>query len=386
MMKVAIVHDQLQEFGGAERVLVSLKKIFPQADLYTSIFKLSSLGIHQKLIRNWSVKMSWFGKIPLIKNLYSPLRFLTPLIWESFDFSNYDLVLSSSGSYMSKGIITKPQTIHICYLHHPPRYLYYYETAIEWQKYWPVKIYAHLINKGLRTWDYLSSQRVDYFVANSFETKKRISKFYRRDAQVIYPPVSIPKKIDLKRQLSTKKGEEYYLTVSRLARAKHIDILIRAANEKGFKLKIVGRGRAEKDLKKIAKKNVEFLTDVDDEKLNNLYQKAKAFLFASRDEEFGIAPVEALGRGLPVIALKSGGLPEYIQEGQNGFLFENLNENSLIEKIRLLEKLTREELLVMKKKARQTAENFSEEKFRKQILAFVTQVISRQKLAENYSS
>jgi len=378
-MKIAIVHDQLREFGGAERVLVALKKIFPQADIYTSGFQQSSLGIHQALVKDWLVKTSWFGKIPLIKNLYSPLRFLTPLIWESFDFSDYDLVISSSGSYMSKGIITKPQTVHICYLHHPPRYLYYYETAIEWQKYWPVRIYAHLINKGLRIWDYLSSQRVDYFIANSYETKKRISKFYRRNARVIYPPVNIPKKIDLKNWQPPKKTEEYYLTVSRLARAKHIDVLIKAANKEGFKLKIVGQGRAERDLKKIAKENIEFLTNIGDKKLDNLYQKAKAFLFASRDEEFGIAPVEAMGRGLPVIALKSGGLPEYIQEGQNGFLFKSLSENSLIEKIKLLEKLTKEEFLTMKKKARQTAKNFSEEKFKEQILAFITQVVPQSK-------
>ena len=374
MMKIAIVHDQLREFGGAERVLVSLKKIFPQADIYTSGLELSSLGTHQELIKNWPVKISWFGKIPLIKNFYSPLRFLTPFIWESFDFSNYNLVISSSGSYMSKGIITRPETIHICYLHHPPRYLYYYETAIEWQKYWPVRIYAHLINKGLRIWDYLSSQRVDYFIANSNETKKRINKFYRRDAQVIYPPVNIPQKIDLKNWLPAKKNKGYYLTVSRLARAKHIDVLIRAANKKGFPLKIVGQGRAEKNLKKIAGKSVEFLGNISDQQLTDLYTNANAFLFASRDEEFGIAPVEAMGRGLPIIAFQSGGVPEYINEGKNGFLFKTLDENALIKKINAFENLSAAKVLTMKKEARQTATKFSEEEFKKQILAFVNQV------------
>ena len=191
-MKVALVHDQLQEFGGAERVLVALKKIFPQSDVYTSFYNPETLAVQQKHFKNWKIITSWADKLPLLKKIYSPLRFITPWIWESFDFSQYDLVISSSGSYMSKGIITRPETLHISYLHHQPRYLYYYETAIEWQKYLPFKIYGNFINHDLRLWDFLSSQRVDYFIANSEETKKRIQKFYRRDASVIYPPVNIP--------------------------------------------------------------------------------------------------------------------------------------------------------------------------------------------------
>ena len=141
-MKIAIVHDQLREFGGAERVLVALKEIYSQADVFTSTFDLNSLGEHREIIKHWNVHVSWFGKIPLINRLYSPLRFLTPLIWESFDFSKYDLVISSTGSWMCKGVITKKPTIHISYIHHPPRYLYGYETAIEWQKHLLIKIYT----------------------------------------------------------------------------------------------------------------------------------------------------------------------------------------------------------------------------------------------------
>jgi len=161
-MKVALIHDQLREFGGAERVLVALKKIFPQADVYTTTFDLNSLGSHKNLVKNWKVNVSWFGKIPILNRFYSPFRFLTPLIWESFDFSKYDLVISSSGSWMSKGIKTKKPTLHISYVHHPPRYLYGYETAIEWQKYWLVRIYAYIVNHFLRIWDFQSSQRPDY--------------------------------------------------------------------------------------------------------------------------------------------------------------------------------------------------------------------------------
>ncbi len=380
-MKIAIVHDQLSEFGGAERVLVSLKNIFPEADIYTSVYNPDKLGSHSNLVKGWNVYTSWFNKIPIIRNLYSPLRFITPKIWESFNFSSYDLVISSSGSWMSKGVITRPKvdrpmvekkTIHICYLHHPPRYLYGYETAIEWQKYWPVRIYGSIINHFLRLWDFKSSQRPDYFIANSQETKRRIQKFYRRDAAVIYPPVSIP---DIKLVNSlTRELSNYFLTVSRLARAKHIDILIKAANKMRFNLKIVGCGRDEKYLKSIAGPTVTFLGNVSDKDIGRLYLNARAFLFSSVDEEFGIAPVEAMGYYLPVIAYNSGGLPEYVKNGVNGYLFDKLTENSLIERVTELTALTKEKYIEMKQSARKTSLQFTEKQFKEKILTFVAKL------------
>ncbi|MDO8610838.1 MAG: glycosyltransferase [bacterium] len=375
-MKIALVHDQLREFGGAERVLVSLKKIFPDADVFTSTYDLNSLGNHKNLVKNWKITLSWFGKIPFINKYYSPLRFLTPLIWESFDFSKYDLVISSSGSWMCKGIKTKHSTLHISYIHHPPRYLYGYETAIEWQKYIFIKIYGSIINHFLRIWDYNSSQRADYFIANSEETKKRIQKFYRRDSTVIYPPVTIPISLPTTPDAQfynqgSGNPNPYYVTVSRLARAKHIDILIQAANEKKFKLKIIGSGRIHENLKSLAGPTVEFLGNLKDSELIKTLQNAKAFLFASVDEEFGIAPVEAMGYGLPVIAYKSGGLPETVNDNINGYLYDELNSSSLIEKINKLESLTKNEYANMRKNARKIAEKFSEKEFKKQILDFI---------------
>ncbi|HLL61231.1 MAG TPA: glycosyltransferase, partial [Candidatus Nitrosocosmicus sp.] len=263
-MKIALVHDFLIEFGGAERVLVELKKIFPKADVFTAYYDAESLGIHNEQMKDWNIITSWADKIPFLRKLHSPLRFLYPLIWESFDFSQYDVVISSSNN-LSKGIITKPNTKHISYIHHPPRYLYYYQTAMEWQKYWPIKIYGHLINHKLRQFDYLYAQRPDLLIANSEETKSRIAKFYRRDAQVIYPPVTISK--DSKFEIRNSKSD-YYITLSRLARAKHIDLLIRAANQYKFKLKIVGAGRDKDYLKSMAGDTVEFLGSVSDEELS----------------------------------------------------------------------------------------------------------------------
>ena len=267
---------------------------------------------------------------------------------------------------MSRGIIPKKRTVHISYIHHPPRYLYGYETAVEWQKYFIVRIYAYIVNHFLRIWDFESSKRPDYIIANSQETKKRIEKFYRRNSTVIYPPVSIPNKITDRNMKS-----DYYVTVSRLARAKHIDILIRAANKKKFKLKIIGSGRDEKYLKSIAGKTVEFLGNIRDEQFEKYLSGARAFLFSPRDEEFGIAAVEALGYGIPVIAYASGGIPEYIKDGINGYLFNELNPDSLIVKMEMFEKANQNQLKQMKKNARKSAEFFSEENFKKNLLDFV---------------
>ena len=366
-MKVAIVHDQLREFGGAERVLMCIKELFPDAPVYTTTFDLNSLGEHKEVIKNWNIRLTWFGKIPILNRFYSPFRFLTPLIWEHLDFTKYDLVISSTGSWMCKGIITKKPTIHISYIHHPPRYLYGYQTAIEWQKYWPIKLYGYIVNHFLRMWDFKSSKRPDYLIANSIETQKRIEKFYRRNSTVIYPPVSIPS-IITNYELRTTP---YFITVSRLARAKNVDILIKVANEKKFNLRIIGIGRDEKYLKSLAGPTVSFLGNVHDEKLQAELQGARAFLFAAVDEEFGIAPVEAMGYGVPIIAYASGGLTETVKEGINGYLYTDLTTSSLIQAITKLNSLSIEKYTEMRKNTRVEAEQYSKENFKNRFMKYV---------------
>ena len=366
-MKIALVHDHLFEFGGAERVFVALKRIFPVADVYVADYDKHVAEKNIPDFSDWSVHTSWAHHIPFFKKLYSPLRFLTPWIWESLDFSMYDLVISSSGWFMSKGIITKPKTKHISYIHHQPRYLYFYETAIEWQKYLPVRIYAHFINHFLRIWDFSGSQRPDVLIANSEETKKRIQKFYRRDSIVIYPPVDIPETL----HIAHTRGD-YYLTTSRLTKTKNIDLLIRAANKNKFNLKIIGQGRDEAYLKSLAGPTVEFLGYIPDNKFAEIMSGAQAFLFASVDEEFGIAPIEAMGYGLPVIAYESGGLKETVMSGVNGFLFKELSEESLQVKIDVLEKLSDDEYISLRKNARKEAEKYSFDEFKKKIIKVVS--------------
>ncbi|MCR4264179.1 MAG: glycosyltransferase, partial [Candidatus Roizmanbacteria bacterium] len=308
-LKIALVHDFLKEYGGAERVVEALHDMWPDAPVYTSFVDYESLGPHADRIKKWHIVESPFGSSWLMRRFHSPLRFLAPWVWNSFDFSKFDVVISSSGWYISRGITVRKPTIHICYLHHPPRHLYGYQTAMDWQKYWPVRLYGTIVNHFLRMYDYDTAQSVDYFIANSEETKRRIQKFYRRDSTVIYPPVDIPKKTvfsGLKRQSLPKN---YYLVVSRLARAKHIDLVIKACQELDKSLVIVGKGREENYLRQIANgksSTVTFLGEVRDEELPGIYQNAKALVFPSEDEEFGIVPVEAMGYGIPVIALRSG--------------------------------------------------------------------------------
>ena len=369
-MKIALVHDQLQEFGGAERVLIALKKIFPKAPVYTAFYNYNTAGHHEKELRSWEIIPSWAQFIPFFKKLYSPLRFLAPKIWESFDFSKYDIVITSSGWYMCKGINTNGKAKNICYMHHPPRYLYGYETAVEWQKYKLIKIYANIINLRLRMWDYTSAQKVDYFIANSQETRARIQKFYRRDAYVIYPPVDIPKTFIN----SIKNKKSYFVTVSRMARAKHIDLLIKVANKLKVRLKIVGQGRDLQYLKEIAGDTIEFIERADDYQLKETLSNAKAFLCAAVDEEFGIAPVEAMGYGIPVIALESGGLKETVKHEINGYLYKELTIDSLTQQIRNLENLTNSQYLDMRESAYRESKKYSEEIFKKNILNFLKKV------------
>jgi glycosyltransferase involved in cell wall biosynthesis len=222
------------------------------------------------------------------------------------------------------------------------------------------------VNHFLRIWDFYSSKRPDYLIANSKETQLRIKRFYHRDSVIIYPPVNIPQNL----QVTSYKLHNYYLTVSRLTKAKHIDVLIKAANKLKLNLKIIGTGRDENYLKSIAGKTVEFLGNLDDHDLITILKNAKAFLFASRDEEFGIAPVEAMGYGVPVIAYNSGGVPEYVKDGVNGFLFNQLSAESLIEKIKKFETLDKEKILKMKKEARKKAEEFTFDRFKKNLLLF----------------
>lgn len=332
-LKVALVHDYLREYGGAERVLEVLHEMYPDAPVYTAFVDEQALGIHWKRFANWDIRQSVASRIPLIKKLYSPLRVLSAFFFEGFDFSDYDVVISSTNMYMAKAVITRPETLHISYIHTPPRSLYGLTTMTDWKKSPMIRVLGELINFRMRQIDFLTAQRPNILVANSKVVQERIKKYYKRDSIVIYPPVSIQGKGE-----RVKGKEEYYLYVGRMAKSKHADLAIQACVQLGRKLKMVGTGKGEMYLHAIADDHIEFLGSVSDEKLADLYAGAIALIFPAEDEDFGIVPVEAMMAGTPVISHRSGGPTETIVEGKTGVFFKELTLESVKEAIELSEK------------------------------------------------
>ncbi len=333
-MKVAIVHDYLIDFGGAERVLLVLHEIYPKAPIYVSIYRPELLGKFKARFKNAKIIQSWFGYIPFAQKLISPLRFLLPLIWKSLNLKKYDLIISSSSWAIARGFEKKKGAIEICYCHTPPRYLYGYETSRRFTGFFGkfVSIYAAIVNHFMRMYDFNAAQKVDYFIANSEEVKQRIEKFYRKDSLVIYPPVELPEKVN-----HTSNG--YYLTGGRMTAAKNFDLIIKTFNLLKLPLKIYGDGVLKDELEDVAKDNVEFLGKVSDEELMNLYQNANAFILAQKDEDFGITSVEAQSCGCPVIAFEGGGYLESVVEGKTGVFFDELTAESLMDAVKKFRKM-----------------------------------------------
>src|SRR3989338_5336351 len=191
-MKVALTHDYLMEYGGAERVLETLHEIFPEAPVYTAYFNPEAMGANGERFKKWDIRTSWMQKVPFANKLLSPFRIFAPMMFESFNLSDYDLVISSSSAvYFAKSVITKPETLHISYIHTPPRFLYGYTTSFNYKKNPIIKACAELANHFLRIYDFEVSQRPDILLGNSKNVVDRIKKFYRRDATVLYPPVDL---------------------------------------------------------------------------------------------------------------------------------------------------------------------------------------------------
>ncbi len=343
--KIALVHDYLREYGGAERVLEVLHELFKEAPVYTAFVDRQAMGKNWFRFADFDLHESQITKLPFYKKLFSPMRIFAKWAFEQFDLSAYDLVISSSNAYFAKAVKV-PNGRHVCYCHTPPRVLYGYSAKSNWQAN-PLTLWAgNLLNHFVRQMDFVAGQNPDVFVANSQETALRIKKFYKRESVVINPPVKLVdeaqkifsklNKVELL-ALKNKKKDSYYLYVNRLAKAKHPELAVQAANLLGFKLKVVGSGAMLSELKKMAQSNVEFLGAVDDQQLQELYLSAKALLYPVEDEDFGMVPIEATAFGTPVIAHFSGGPKETIVNNENGLFFSELNQVSLIEAIRKFE-------------------------------------------------
>lgn len=376
-MRIALVHDYLAGYGGAERVLEILHEIFPQAPIYTSFFIPRFFGPHRQRVEKWPIRTSWLQKFPFKASLISPFRLVAPAVFKRIDLSRYDLVIvSATGAYSPNLVKTGKKTTHLCYCHTPPRYLYGYPTARNWQKYWWGRVAGGIANHFLRIIDFESAQKVDYFIANSEEVASRIRKFYRRETKVIYPPIDI-KKFKIKNitpEVSAdstpgvdEKGN-YFLAGGRLARAKKIDIAVQACTELSLPLKVFGRvfaGYGE-ELKKIAGPTVEFLGEVPDRQLASLFARCRAFIFCADQEDFGMTPVEVMAAGRPVVAYCSGGVKETVIDGKTGVFFDKLTVKSLAAKLKRFKASK-----YKPKDCRHQAEKFNQERFKKEIKKFI---------------
>lgn len=340
-MRIALVHDWLIHRGGAERVLLRLHALWPSAPIYT-------LVAHRRFIQQWLpnayIRTAWVGRIPGAARLLPALTPLLPSAIESFDLSDFDVVISSSVLF-SKGIVTRTNTKHISYCYSPSRMLW--DRNAEYER---AGIISKLIRHGLRLWDFQAAQRPDTMIAISSEVKHRIKKYYRRDSTIIFPPVESPLSIE-------KDDGGYYLVVGRLVPHKNLAMVIEAFSRINQPLKIVGDGPLRTGLLKGLPRNIEILSDVDDTTLNSLYASCRA-LIVPNQEDFGMTPVEAMMHGKPVLALRSGGALDVVREGETGEFFDEPIAIALAEGIQRLERGTYDPDII-----RRYAKPFSAEHF-----------------------
>ncbi len=370
-MKVAIVHDYLKEYGGAERVVEALLEIWPRAPVYTSVFLPQYAGPHRERVEKWNIKTSFLQNFPFKDKLISMFRFIAPVVFRSFDLRKFDVIIvSSAGTYTSPNLVkTSKKTTLITYYHTPPRYLYGYPVANDWKR----NIFRRILlvlgkipMYFLRILDKKAAQLPDYILSNSKEVAGRIKRFYGRDATVIYPPVEIP------RERGSSGRGNYYLIGGRVSRHKGFDIAVKAFTKLGLPLKAFGGTFASYGLdqfKKEAGSNIEFLGEVSESLKWKLMRGAKAFVFPSEAEDFGIIPVEAMAVGTPVIALGQGGTLETVIDGKTGVFFNERTPESLIEAVKKFGRLNHRSITA--KNCINQAKRFSKERFKHEIKSFV---------------
>lgn len=355
--KIAIVVEELTQLGGAERLLDYYLEMFPKAPVYTIVWnKEKTLHRYDK----FDIRPSFIQKLPFGKKRYKWYLALMPRAVESFDLSEYDIVLTIT-SALTKGVKTKNPALNVCYCNTPTRWLWI--ESYDYIKTAPIPFFARplmpVLIKYLKKWDFKASKRPDYFIANSENVKKRIKKYYHRESKAIFVPVDCgnfkPKK---------EKGK-YYLVVSRLEPYKKVDLVIRAFEKLKLPLKVVGSGTRFQELKEKSSKNIEFIGRVSDEKLAKIYEDSIATIFP-QEEDAGIVPLESMAAGRPVIAYAKGGALETVIDGKTGVLFYKQTVDDLIKAVRKSQKIK-----FGSKVIRHHAEKFDKELFKKKILEYI---------------
>lgn len=365
MKRIAIVHEWFTSHAGSEKVVEQILNIYPQADLYSLVDFLPEGD--RTFLQNKPVTTSFIQKLPFAAKSFRNYLPLMPLAIEQLDLSAYDLIISSHHA-VAKGVITRPDQLHISYVHTPLRYGWEFQHQYLSQSG---------LNKGLkgliaritlhylRLWDVASANRVDSYLANSRYIARRIEKTYRRSAEVIYPPV------DIQRFTANKKRENFYLTVSRFVPYKRVDLTIKAFGELGLPLVVIGDGDSRQALQKIAQggeqSNIQFLGRQPDSVVEDYMQRCRGFIFPP-EEDFGITPVEAQAAGAPVIAYAKGGQAETVVHGETGLLFPRQTVESLVESVKAMES---GQILFDSKRLRSQAEQFSIDRFQQRFKQFV---------------
>lgn len=346
-IKVALVHDWLVSYRGGERVLEALCELYPQAPIYTLFYKKGTVG---RTIEDHPIHVSFLNSLPRATKYYRYLLPLFPMAIERFDLSGYDLVISTSHC-VAKGVIVPQHSLHVCYCFTPMRYIW--DRSRDYFRGWKESLLLPFLHY-LRLWDVASSARVDHFIGISQYIRRRIQKYYRREASVIYPPVNV-------HSFRPSAGDlgDYYLTVAAFAPYKRLDLAIEACHRLGRKLLVVGGGQEAKNLKAMPGNHVTFLGHLSDEALAEVYAGAKAFLFPA-EEDFGIAPVEAMACGRPVIAFARGGAAETVIENITGIFFHEQTVESLCEAILYFEKTSSR---FSSHTCRERAEQFHKQRF-----------------------
>jgi glycosyltransferase involved in cell wall biosynthesis len=340
-MKVALVYDRVNKVGGAERVLLALHELWTEAPLFTAVYHPQTAS----WASGFKITPSFLNYFPAAKKHHEFYPWLTPLAFESFDFAGFDVVISVS-SAEAKGVITGPKTFHLHYCLTPTRYL--------WGKN---KFTLPPITTHLKRWDRVAAHRPDEIVAISQTVQARVKKYYHRESEVVYPPVDV----DLFQANDQRPTTgEYFLVVSRLVKYKKIAIAIKAFNQLGWKLKIVGIGREMSYLRSLAKNNIEFLGQLTDRQLVRYYQESAALVFPG-EEDFGLAPLEAQACGKPVVAYRGGGATETVIEGVTGEFFNEQTVESLVATLKGLRVQG-----FKSENCRQNALKFSKEKFKRE--------------------
>jgi len=365
-MKVALVHDFLTQYGGAERVLDAFLEIFPEAPIFTLVYDQEKMG---RFYGKYNIQTSFIQNMLFGVKKYKWYLALMPKAIEAFDFSGYDLVLSDSSAF-AKGVVTSKKTTHICFLHTPTRYLW--SDSNSYLKTAPIPgivrpVMPKVIDK-LKIWDLKAAKRPDYYIANSENINLRMQKYYHRAADtIIWPPVST------KRFSTAKKIGDYFFLVSRAEPYKKTDMVIEAFNRlgKNYKLIIAGSGTKINEFKSCAEENIKFVGRVSDEELAKLFVNAKALIFP-QEEDAGISMLEAMASGRPVIAYRAGGAKEIVIDKKTGEFFDEQTIESIMKVVKQFRESQYDPNLI-----RQHALKYDKEIFKGKIKKFITSKINK---------